>query len=106
VTKCDRPPVGWHCARDTGHDGPCAAHPHRETLEALSVETQTAALLIDPKVKLPPEVRRFEAAALTEIAALRSVVERRERRTYWHTDPIHPCPTCGHALYPKPELTP
>lgn len=24
---CDRPPVGWSCTRDAGHDGPCAAVP-------------------------------------------------------------------------------
>lgn len=25
VTACDKPPAGWTCARDKGHDGPCAA---------------------------------------------------------------------------------
>jgi hypothetical protein len=22
---CNRPPTGWYCTRDAGHDGPCAA---------------------------------------------------------------------------------
>lgn len=22
---CERPPKGWKCTRDAGHDGPCAA---------------------------------------------------------------------------------
>lgn len=26
VRHCDRPPPGWHCTREPGHDGPCAAH--------------------------------------------------------------------------------
>lgn len=26
-TNCDRPPAGWQCTRDRGHDGPCAASP-------------------------------------------------------------------------------
>jgi hypothetical protein len=73
---CGRAPGGWRCTRESGHEGPCAAHPHHEELEELSVATQTAALLIDPKVKLPAEVRRFEAAALTEIATLRAGIER------------------------------
>lgn len=25
--QCNRPPKGWYCTRDYGHDGPCAAHP-------------------------------------------------------------------------------
>lgn len=25
VTACDKPPAGWSCSRDKGHDGPCAA---------------------------------------------------------------------------------
>jgi hypothetical protein len=25
---CNIPPNGWHCTRDQGHDGPCAAIPH------------------------------------------------------------------------------
>lgn len=24
---CDRPPAGWRCSRESGHDGPCAAWP-------------------------------------------------------------------------------
>lgn len=24
-TTCDRPPPGWRCSRERGHDGPCAA---------------------------------------------------------------------------------
>lgn len=27
VARCTRPPAGWWCSRDAGHDGPCAAHP-------------------------------------------------------------------------------
>ena len=26
-TKCERPPAGWYCSREPGHDGPCAATP-------------------------------------------------------------------------------
>ena len=25
--RCERPPAGWQCTRDPGHDGPCAAVP-------------------------------------------------------------------------------
>ena len=25
--KCDRPPIGWECTREPGHEGPCAAYP-------------------------------------------------------------------------------
>lgn len=25
VIACDKPPAGWTCSRDKGHDGPCAA---------------------------------------------------------------------------------
>lgn len=28
--NCDRPPAGWYCTRESGHDGPCAAWPHGE----------------------------------------------------------------------------
>jgi hypothetical protein len=28
--RCDRPPEGWYCTRDKGHEGPCAAHPASE----------------------------------------------------------------------------
>lgn len=24
---CARPPKGWYCTRDAGHEGPCAAYP-------------------------------------------------------------------------------
>jgi hypothetical protein len=24
---CDKPPSGWKCTRELGHDGPCAAYP-------------------------------------------------------------------------------
>ena len=26
-TVCNRPPTGWNCTRDVGHEGPCAAYP-------------------------------------------------------------------------------
>lgn len=25
--QCDRPPAGWRCTREPGHEGPCAAMP-------------------------------------------------------------------------------
>jgi len=25
--KCQKPPAGWRCTRERGHDGPCAAVP-------------------------------------------------------------------------------
>jgi len=35
---CDRPPVGWWCSREFGHEGPCAArstaHPEPHDSEA------------------------------------------------------------------------
>lgn len=27
--QCDRPPQGWHCNLDAGHDGPCPTYPDR-----------------------------------------------------------------------------
>ncbi len=26
--KCDKPPEGWLCSRESGHDGPCAVRPN------------------------------------------------------------------------------
>lgn len=28
MATCDRPPAGWHCTLDAGHDGPCPAVPN------------------------------------------------------------------------------
>lgn len=25
VTRCRKPPIGWICSKDRGHDGPCSA---------------------------------------------------------------------------------
>ena len=25
--ECDKPPAGWWCSRERGHNGPCAARP-------------------------------------------------------------------------------
>jgi hypothetical protein len=27
AVACDKPPPGWHCTRERGHDGPCSAWP-------------------------------------------------------------------------------
>jgi hypothetical protein len=27
MTVCTKPPPGWRCTREEGHDGPCAAEP-------------------------------------------------------------------------------
>ena len=27
MDHCDRPPAGWRCSRERGHDGPCPATP-------------------------------------------------------------------------------
>lgn len=27
VQRCTRPPAGWYCTREPGHDGPCPARP-------------------------------------------------------------------------------
>lgn len=32
--ECDRPPPGWSCSRPEGHDGPCAAFPDQQPVEA------------------------------------------------------------------------
>lgn len=29
-SECEAPPIGWHCTRTRGHDGPCAAAPSPE----------------------------------------------------------------------------
>lgn len=31
-STCQKAPGGWQCSRETGHNGPCAAHP-AETVE-------------------------------------------------------------------------
>lgn len=31
--NCKRPPAGWVCSRQVGHDGPCAASPLAEAIE-------------------------------------------------------------------------
>jgi len=37
MTFCDKPPLGWICTRDQGHDGPCAASPlPKKILDLLS----------------------------------------------------------------------
>lgn len=30
AATCRRPPTGWYCSREPGHDGPCAARPEPE----------------------------------------------------------------------------
>lgn len=32
--KCQNAPDGWHCTRNDGHDGPCAAWPDSSKLES------------------------------------------------------------------------
>lgn len=29
MEKCKRAPKGWHCTREAGHEGPCAAKRNR-----------------------------------------------------------------------------
>ena len=29
-SRCSKPPEGWYCTRQEGHDGPCAALPTQE----------------------------------------------------------------------------
>lgn len=41
MDACDKPPPGWQCSREAGHDGPCAA-------EQVAVENDHA-----PPVALP-----------------------------------------------------
>lgn len=36
--KCDKPPEGWLCSRESGHDGPCAVRP-KIKLPNLEVDT-------------------------------------------------------------------
>lgn len=32
--KCERPPEGWYCSKDPGHDGPCPTRPTADALAA------------------------------------------------------------------------
>lgn len=42
--QCDRPPEGWRCTRNKGHDGPCAATPAPEAAPTTAL-TQISDLL-------------------------------------------------------------
>lgn len=45
VEHCTRPPEGWRCTREAGHDGPCAAEPTRcEDWRALHADDRVAKL--------------------------------------------------------------
>jgi hypothetical protein len=41
MARCERPPPGWRCSRDRGHDPPCAARPAWWNLRGKWMEAQT-----------------------------------------------------------------
>lgn len=58
---CNRPPPGWWCSRESGHEGPCAARqtdPSNEALELLKAVDR--ALEEDgPWLELQKSIRAF-----------------------------------------------
>lgn len=58
MTPCTRPPAGWYCTLEDGHEGPCPAHPvdlieqaQREAALSYS-ERQQLAELRDHQLKM------------------------------------------------------
>lgn len=68
-TPCNRPPAGWWCSREAGHEGPCAARPGSRP-EAVNTPEQareiTERFLIGAKRQWMDEADRV----LREIALL------------------------------------
>jgi hypothetical protein len=42
---CRRPPEGWYCSRERGHDGPCAARPQDDVRAAVVTITRPGDLV-------------------------------------------------------------
>lgn len=55
MTTCSRPPVGWRCSLDEGHDGPCPAVPVRSIAAAPAWrvgELRASLATLDPGARL------------------------------------------------------
>lgn len=42
--KCKRPPAGWWCSIEAGHDGPCAAWPTWWTANRIALKNRWEAI--------------------------------------------------------------
>jgi hypothetical protein len=58
--RCDRAPEGWHCSREKGHAGPCAAHPNDGEDDDVVARSKRVLALVDTYVG------QFEALATKE----------------------------------------
>ncbi len=74
--SCKRPPAGWYCTLEDGHDGPCPARPRLRFTGGVPEP--------DPR---DAEIERLRAevaglAPLIEALALREGAEKEARRLY------------------------
>lgn len=62
MSTCELAPPGWHCTRDAGHDGPCAAVPDEQRDPGLVTEAyeQDHGELSPADVKRRERHRRLE----------------------------------------------
>lgn len=103
---CKVPPAGWHCHREPGHDGPCAAYPiddGGEAVERLGIDVPAWAAEIRGKVRdaelerLRAEVADLHAirqAKNVEIERLRQIVAGRNLADAVHDDDACRCLPC------------
>ena len=75
---CTRPPEGWWCSLEEGHEGPCPTHPYYGSpLEAVlapyMTPSQIACVRADLEALMTPEM------AAKQEAALKRIRERNER---------------------------
>lgn len=69
---CTRPPEGWWCSLEEGHDGPCPTHPYYGTpLEAVLADylspAQIASVRADLEARITPEMAERQEAAFKRI---------------------------------------
>lgn len=80
--KCQKPPEGWWCSRDSGHEGPCAARRFGERSEA-SVRSITIdaidAEMARARTKFPGNGKLL-AALVEEVGELaKALLQRRAK---------------------------
>lgn len=89
MSKCERPPAGWYCTREKGHEGPCATLPEGHVLSSKEADRQ-----IKAAVKMGRGTRTRVKVPRKMYALLYSVA-------FWLLQRSYPeCPTVfrvGHA---------
>ena len=86
ANACTRPPEGWWCSLDAGHDGPCPTHPYYGTpLEVVLAPYLSPEAIATVRAQLEgaltPEMAEKQRAAFERIR------ERNERLRRLSTHP-------------------